>query len=61
VGVVPSLKATVTVKLDPGEKRLPESEAKTLKLPPSARTKFTVPLEALSRGLSKELAAPATQ
>jgi hypothetical protein len=60
--MVPSAKPTVKVKLDPGANRLFEvSEAKIIKLPPSATAKFTVPFEALSSGASRELAAPATQ
>jgi hypothetical protein len=60
--VLPSLKLTVMVKLDPEPNRLFElSEAKILKLPPSATAKFTVPFEAFSKGASSEPAAPEPQ
>ena len=62
VAVVPSLKATVRVKLDPVANRLFEvSEAKIIKLPPAATAKFTEPFEAFNKGASSELAAPETQ
>ena len=62
VAVVPSLKLSVTVKLEPETNRLLlKSEAKILKLAPSASAKLTDPLAALNSGASKELAAPVTQ
>ena len=61
VAVVPSAKPTERVKFDPAANRFEVSEAKILKLPPSAKAKFTVPFEAFNKGASNELAAPETQ
>ena len=62
VAVLPSAKATVRVKLDPPANRLfGLSEAKIIKLPPSATAKFTLVSALLYRGPSREFAAPRAQ
>lgn len=62
VPVLPSARLIVSVKLAPEEQRsLFRSEENTLKFPPSATGRLTLPLEPLRSAASNELAVPKTQ